>query len=67
MEETGKDIKKWMKDSPIENIISMVGTAGMEFMAENRLTEEEFKLYKSIAVTEIKKRLRLSRQKPPRA
>ena len=56
------DIKKYIKDMRVEDIVSNVFSAGMEFMARNReLTNEDAQKYKKVVVKEIKRRIKFNK------
>ena len=53
------DLKKYIKDMRVEDIVSNVFSAGMEFMARNgESTNEEAQKYKKVVVKEIKRRIK---------
>jgi len=53
------DLKKYIKDMRVEDIVSNVFSAGMEFMARNgELTNEDAQKYKKVVVKEIKRRIK---------
>ena len=52
------DLKKYIKDMRVEDIVSNVFSAGMEFMAKREMTNEDSQKYKKVVVKEIKRRIK---------
>ena len=52
------DLKKYIKDMRVKDIVSNVFSAGMEFMAKREMTNEDSQKYKKVVVKEIKRRIK---------